>query len=213
MRDGAPLRVLLVDDHPVVLAGLTALVEAAAGLQVSGAVTGVTAALELPHDPAPHVCVIDLRLPDGDGVALGAALKQRWPRTRVLVLTMTADPSAVVRSLGAGLDGYLLKDCDPDELVAAVRMVAGGSVVLGPGASGPVLAAAATLPDGDPLAALDARDREILGLLAQGCTVGQTAQRLFLAPKTIRNRTSEIVAKLGVATREEAISLARSSPR
>ncbi len=205
------IRVVVVDDHPVVLAGLTALIEADPAMTVVGSAASAQAAAALTESLAaeaePDVCVLDLQLPDGDGISLGAALKRRWPATRVLVLTMTSDPGAVIRSLGAGLDGYLLKDSDPAELCAAIHSAAQGSTVLGRGASGPVVVAATVLPDANPLAALDARDREILTLLVQGLGPSEIAGRLFLAPKTVRNRVSAMLAKLGVATREDAIAI------
>ena len=201
------VRVLVVDDHPVVLAGLSALIEADPSMTVVGTASNVEEAERLEVECEPDVCVVDLQLPDGDGIHLGASLKLRWPGTRALVLTMASDPAAVIRSLGAGLDGYLLKDSDPAELRAAIRSAAQGSTVLGRGASGPVVVAATMLPDANPLAALDSRDREILSLLVQGLGPSQIAQRLFLAPKTIRNRISTMLGKLGVTTRDEAIAL------
>ena len=161
-------------------------------------------------DRRPDLAVVDLELPDGDGIGLGAQLKQRWPDTRVVVLTMHADDRAVMRGLGSGLDGYLLKDSDPEDLLRAIHSAARGTLVLGRGATGAVVAAAAVAPDPAALPALDAREAEILELLARGLSTSQTAARLYLAPKTIRNRVSEIVAKLGVADREEAIALARA---
>jgi DNA-binding NarL/FixJ family response regulator len=201
------VRVLVVDDHPVVLAGLSALVEADPSMTVVGTASCVDEAQRLEVESEPDVCVVDLQLPDGDGIQLAASLKLRWPGTRALVLTMASDPAAVIRSLGAGLDGYLLKDSDPAELRAAIRSAAQGSTVLGRGASGPVVVAATMLPDANPLAALDSRDREILSLLVQGLGPSQIAQRLFLAPKTVRNRISTMLSKLGVTTRDEAIAL------
>ena len=201
------IRVLVVDDHPVVLAGLAALIEADPQLTVYAAVRSVREAEELAEVDAPDVCVIDLHLPDGDGIGLGAALKQRWPGSAVIVLTMAADPGAVIRTLGAGLDGYLLKDSDPDELCAAIQAAAHGSTILGRGASGPIVVAATALPQANPLAALDARDREILALLVQGHGPSEIAGRLFLAPKTVRNRISAMLVKLGVSTRAEAVEL------
>lgn len=204
------IRVVVVDDHPVVLAGLTALFDAAPDLTPVGSAGSVAAALALPDDLEPQVCVVDLRLPDGDGITLAAELKRRWSATRTLVLTMDSDPASVIRGLGTGVDGYLLKDSDPGELLAAVRAVATGTLVLGRGASAPVAAAAAALPASEPLTALDARDREILGLLVQGLSVSQTASRLFLAPKTVRNRISEMIGKLGVESRDEAMAIGRA---
>lgn len=202
------IRVVLVDDHPVVLAGLAALVEADAGMEVVATAGTVAAALALPEDPAPHVCVLDLRLPDGDGVTLGLALRERWPGTKLLILTMTHEPATVLHSLAAGVDSYLVKDAPPKELLGAVRATAAGSVVLSSGASASVRVAASAVPSADVLDRLDARDREILGLLAQGLSTHQVAGRVFLAPKTVRNRVSEMLAKLEVATREDAIAIA-----
>lgn len=207
------LRVLVVDDHPIVLAGLTALIETAPDMSVYGAAKTVAEVEALPDDvdARPDVCVLDLQLPDGDGISLGRTVKDRWPDTRVLILTMSADPGAVVRSLGTGLDGYLLKDSDPTELLNAIRTVASGATVLGRGATAPVVAASASAPDTGPLQDLDARDREILTLLVAGHTTQQVAHRVFLAPKTVRNRISGLMSKLGVTTRDEAVALGRAA--
>lgn len=202
--------VVVVDDHPVVLAGLRALLGAQPDTSVVGTAGSVAQALALPLAPAPDVCVVDLRLPDGDGIELSRELRTRWPRTRVLVLTLTADPAEVVRCLGAGLHGYVLKDSEPTELLAAVRSVAQGSTVLGRGTSAPLVRVAETVLSPDPLAVLDSRQREILALLAQGWGVNQVAARLYLAPKTVRNRITDLVRVLPVATREEAVELART---
>jgi DNA-binding NarL/FixJ family response regulator len=110
---------------------------------------------------------------------------------------MHVDHQAVNRSLSAGLDGYLLKDSDPEDELAAVHSAARGALVLGRGAWDAVVAAAASAPRTDKLAALDARDLEILELLVQGLPTSQVAARLFLAPKTVRNRVSEMLTKLG----------------
>lgn len=202
--------VVVIDDHPVVLAGLSALIEADPALVLAGTAATCADALAKELEDAPDVCVVDLQLPDGDGISLGSALKQRWPATRVLILTMTADPTEVVRAVGSGLDGYVLKDSDPAELLAAIRATASGAVVLGRGASGPVVAAAAAV-DATPLAQLDARDREILGLLVDGLAPTQIAGRLYLAPKTVRNRITLLIDKLGVASRDDAVALGRSA--
>jgi DNA-binding NarL/FixJ family response regulator len=201
--------VLLVDDHPIVLSGLAALVQSDDGLELTGTARSVAEAQAVAV--IPDVALVDLELPDGDGITLGASLKAQWPAVRVVVLTMHADDQAVVRSIGAGLDGYLLKDADPEDILAAIHTVAGGTMVLGRGATAAVVAAAAIAPRTDGLAGLDARELEILGLLVQGLTTAQVAARLFLAPKTIRNRVSDLVGKLGVTSREEAIELAKAS--
>lgn len=200
-------RVMLVDDHPIVLSGLAALVESEDGLELVAVARTVAEALGVTAEP--DVAVVDLGLPDGDGIELGATLKRTWPALRVLVLTMHADDRAVIRSLGAGLDGYLLKDSDPEDVLAAIHSAARGALVLGRGASAAVVAVAASAPRTDGLAALDARDLEILDLLARGLPTSQVAARLFLAPKTVRNRISDMLTKLGVASRDEAILLGR----
>ncbi|GAA4413543.1 response regulator transcription factor [Fodinibacter luteus] len=201
-------RVMIIDDHPIVLSGLTALIESDDALELVAAAR--TAAEAIATTTEPDVAVIDLELPDGDGIELGATLKRSRPHLCVLLLTMHADDQAVIRSLAAGLDGYLLKDSDPKDILAAIHTAARGALVLGRGASGAVTAAAALAPRTDALGQLDTRDREILSLLAQGLPTSQVAARLFLAPKTVRNRISEMLAKLGVATREEAIALGRA---
>lgn len=205
--------VLVVDDHPVVLTGLAALIGSDPQLSVVGTARSVTAARELLDSIEPTVAILDLQLPDGDGISLGIELKGRWPSTRVLILTMHADDATVIRSLASGLDGYLLKDADPEDVLAAVHSAAGGSLVVGRSVSAVVVAAAASAPRTDALASLDARDLEILDLLVHGLATSQIAARLYLAPKTIRNRISEMLTKLGVATRDEAVALGRASGR
>ncbi len=203
--------VLIVDDHPVVLTGLAALIASDSGLSVVGTARSCAAARDLPEDVVPDVAVLDLQLPDGDGIALGAELKQRWPGMRVLILTMHAAEATVIESLASGLDGYLLKDADPEDVLAAVHSAAGGALVVGRGAAAAVVAAASSAPRTDALSVLDARDLEILELLVAGLPTSQVASRLYLAPKTIRNRISSMLAKLGVATRDEAVTLARAA--
>ena len=203
------IRVMLVDDHPIVLSGLAALVQSDDGLDLLATARSVAEASAVVE--IPDVALVDLDLPDGDGITLGASLKARWPAVRVVVLTMHADDQAVMRSLGSGLDGYLLKDADPEDILAAIHTVSRGTMVLGRGTTAAVVAAAATAPRTDGLARLNARELEILELMVQGLTTSQVAARLFLAPKTIRNRVSDLVGKLGVASREDAIEVAKAS--
>jgi DNA-binding NarL/FixJ family response regulator len=192
-----------------VLAGLTALIDSDIDLELVAATRSAAEAREVSTEP--DIALLDLHLPDGDGISLGTTLKQRWPRVRVLVFTMHADDQSVIRSLGSGLDGYLLKDSEPDDVLAAIHLAARGTLVLGRGAQAAVVAAAAATPQPTDLAALDSRDLEILELLVQGLPTAQVAARLFLAPKTIRNRVSDMLDKLGVATRDDAIALGRAN--
>jgi DNA-binding NarL/FixJ family response regulator len=201
------IRVVIVDDHPVVLEGLSAMIAGDPRMEVVGTATTVAGALALAPEPGPDVFVVDLHLPDGDGVTLASQLRQRWPSSKVAILTMSQEPAVVLRSLAEGVDSFLLKDAPPRELLDAILATANGSVVLSAAASESVRVAASNVPSTDPLARLDARDREILALLVEGLDTTQVATKLFLSPKTIRNRTSEILAKLGVATRADAITL------
>jgi DNA-binding NarL/FixJ family response regulator len=205
------IEVMVVDDHPVVLAGLAALIGSDPQLSVVGTARSAAEARELVGQIEPAVAVLDLQLPDGDGITLGMELKQSWPTVRVLILTMHADEATVIQSLASGLDGYLLKDADPEDVLSAVHSAAGGSLVVGRSVSGFVVAAAASAPRTDALAVLDARDLEILELMVDGLPTSQVAARLYLAPKTIRNRISEMLGKLGVATREDAVALGRAA--
>jgi DNA-binding NarL/FixJ family response regulator len=204
--------VLVVDDHPIVLTGLAALIDSDPELRVVGTArsAGEARAL-LPAVPEPAVAVLDLQLPDGDGIALGVELRQHWPQLRVLILTMHADEPTVIRSLASGLSGYLLKDADPEDVLAAVHSCARGSVVVGRGATNAVVAVATSAPRAESLAALNARDLEILELLVEGLPTSQIAARLYLAPKTIRNRVSDLLGKLGASSREDAVSIARAA--
>ena len=123
--------VLVVDDHPIVLAGLTALIGSDPQLSVVGTARSAADARELVGQIEPAVAVLDLQLPDGDGITLGLELKESWPALRVLILTMHADQATVIQSLASGLDGYLLKDADPEDVLWAVHSAAGGSLVVG----------------------------------------------------------------------------------
>lgn len=203
------IRVLVVDDHPVVLQGLASLIASDDQLTLVHAAGSAGEAATI--DEEPDVAVLDLHLPDGDGISLGRTLKARWPQVRVLILTMNADSNSVVRSLGAGLDGYVLKDAHPEELLSAIHSAATGSLVLGSGASEAVVRATASASKTEVLGVLDAREMEILGLLIEGLSTSQVASRLFLARKTILNRVSDIVGKLAVDNRAEAIALGRAA--
>jgi DNA-binding NarL/FixJ family response regulator len=200
---------LLVDDHPVFLEGLQGLFAAepwVGGLAVAR--TGAEA-MRRCADSQPDVAVVDLRLPDGDGVELTRRLLASRPRLRVLILTMHADSDAVLRALASGAAGYLLKDAEPEDVRAAVRQIARGGMVLGAGVADPLRQSmGGTGPD---LSALRPRDRELLALLASGLPTAVIASRLHVSPKTVRNRLSELFGRLGITSRAEAIVIARDA--
>ena len=204
----APVRLLLVDDHPVFLDGLAALFAGEPWAEVVATERTAAAALHQVDATRPDVAVVDLRLPDLDGVELTRRLLGRRPALRILLLTMHASQDAVLRALGAGAAGYVLKDAEPEDVLAAVRQVARGGIVVGAGAT---TALRDQLDGAGVLPAMSARDRELLDLLARGLATGEIAARLSLAPKTVRNRLSELFAALGVASRSEAMVLARGA--
>lgn len=202
-------RLLLVDDHPVFLDGLVALFTGESWAEVVGTARTGAEAMERVLECRPDVAVVDLRLPDLDGVELTRRILAARPQTRVLLLTMHAGQDAVLRGLAAGATGYVLKDAEPEDVLAAVRQVSRGGMVVGAGATAPVRA---QLGEGvDPLPELSARELELLDQLARGASTGAIADAMHLAPKTVRNRLSELFTTLGVSGRAEAIVLARSA--
>jgi DNA-binding NarL/FixJ family response regulator len=201
--------VLIVDDHPLVRHGLSALLahESWVGRVYEASTAGE--ALELAVTHRPGVAVVDLRLPDYDGVELVRRLRRSAPECLVLVLTMTRDESAVRSCLDAGASGYVLKETAPQAVVHAIRTVSDGGLVLGPQVRARAAAPrpAADLPP--PLDRLAPRDVRLLTLLAEGQRNGQIAHALGISEKTVRNRLSGILVLLGVADRVQAALLAR----
>lgn len=201
-------RLLLVDDHPVFLEGLAVLLGDQDWAEVVAVARTASEALERQAGARADVAVVDLRLPDLDGVELTRRLLARQPGLRVLLLTMHAGQDVVLRGLAAGAAGYVLKDAEPEDVLGAIRQVARGGLVVGAGAVAPVRA---QLDGADQLPELPDRDRELLDLLAQGLTTSAIAHRLGVAPKTVRNRLSALYAALGVSDRSGALLRARSA--
>lgn len=204
-------RILIVDDHPVVRRGLRTMLEGESWVGEVFEAATVAEAVALAVSERVEVIAMDVTLPDGDGVDATGRILHSCPEAKVLMLTMANDEEIVVRALRAGARGYLLKDTDPDAVIDALRTVAQGGVVLGPGIGPSVLAslnrAPAELPA--PFNQLTARERDILGRLALGDTNARIARHFGLSEKTIRNQLSGIFAKLGVADRVQAALLAR----
>ncbi|MBC3763474.1 response regulator [Quadrisphaera oryzae] len=203
------VRVFLLDDHEVVRRGVADVLSTDPALAVVGEAS--TAAEALARAPAlrPDVAVLDVRLPDGDGVAVCRELRSRMPDLRVLMLTSYSDDEALLDSIMAGASGYLLKQVLGQDLVAAVRTVAAGGSLLDPRAASVVMERMrrGAEPSG-PLAELSEREREVLVLIGEGLTNRQIGERLYIAEKTVKNYVSHLLAKLGLERRTQAAVLA-----
>lgn len=203
------IRVLLVDDHPVFLRGLRTVIQDAEDLELLAAVETAADALDAVRDGRPDVVLLDLQLPDLDGVEVARRICAGPTAARVLVLTMFDDDAALNAALSAGAHGFLLKGARDGEIVAAIRSVAAGGVVFGAPVAARVAARLAAPPPPPTVAGLSAREVEVLTLIAAGTSNGEIARRLVLSEKTVRNHISNLYAKLGVADRAEAVSRAR----
>lgn len=201
--------VLLVDDHPVFLRGLRTVLEDTPDLALVGAVETAAEALRVVAEADPDVVLLDLQLPDLDGVEVARRISSGASGTRVLVLTMFDDDAALGAALAAGAHGFLLKGARDTEIVAALRTVASGGVVFGAQVAARVAARLTTPTTSRDVAGLTSREAEVLTLIASGASNGQIARRLVLSDKTVRNHISNVYAKLGVATRAEALARAQ----
>ncbi|SCG77332.1 response regulator transcription factor [Micromonospora inositola] len=208
------LRVVIADDHPVFRSGLQALLAVQSGIEVVGeAATGVEA-VRLAAELQPHVVLMDLQMPDLDGVAATKQITRDSPRIAVLVFTMFDDDDSVFAAMRAGARGYLLKGTNHAEVVHAVHLVGSGGAMFGPAVAQRVIEFfARPRPIGVALAfpQLTDREHEILDLLAQGQSNTTIANRLRISDKTVRNHVSNIFAKLAVADRAQAIARARDA--
>jgi len=194
---GKPIRVLIVDDHPAVRRGLRTFLELAGGLEVVGEAADGPFALDLIAATGPDVVLLDMALPGMDGVEVLHELRRRELTCRALVVTSYTDrmPAAI----RAGARGYLSKDVDPVALVAAVRSVAAGHVLLEPAAVAALMAG----PSAEG-STLTARERDVLLLLAEGRSNREIARALVVAEKTVKTHVSSILLKLGLADRTQA---------
>ena len=207
-----PLRVLVVEDHPLFRKGVVALLETTEELSVAGvAVSGEDAVLRA-GELRPDVVLMDLQLPGISGIEATRAIVAGDPEVRVLVLTLFEDEESVFLALRAGARGYVLKDADEEELLGAIRAVGRGEAIFSQAVAGRVLAYfAQPRPAPKTFPELTDREREILGLIAQGHPNPSIARRLSLSPKTVANYVSAIFAKLQVADRAEAMIRAREA--
>ena len=184
------------------------LLEAEDDLQVVGEAASMEEALVLVPAVRPQVAVLDVRLPDGNGVALCRELRDTMPELACLMLTSFADDQALLDAVLAGAAGYVLKDVRGNDLVEGIRTVAAGGSLLDPRGMSVVLERLRSPRPLDPLEQLSEQERKILGLIGEGLTNREIAARLFLAEKTVKNYVSNVLAKLGLQRRTQVAVLA-----
>ncbi|WP_333778261.1 response regulator transcription factor [Streptomyces sp. IBSBF 3136] len=207
-----PIRVFLLDDHEVVRRGVHDLLDDEPDITVVGDAATVEQALVRVPALRPDVAVLDVRLPDGDGVTVCRELRSRMPELACLMLTSFDDEEALLDSIMAGASGYVLKQIQGSDLVSAVRTVARGQSLLDPSATTRLMSRLRgeqhqeQTPDALP--GLTGREREILALIGEGLTNRQIGERLYLAEKTVKNHISRLLAKLGVERRIQAAVIA-----
>jgi two-component system, NarL family, response regulator DevR len=201
----AIIRVFLLDDHEIVRQGLRALLESQPGFEVVGeAATAAEAMARIPPI-RPDVAVLDVRLPDGDGVQVCREVRAGSPEIQCLMLTSFADDEALFEAIMAGAAGYVLKQIKGTDIVDAIRRVAAGQSLLDPDATRRVLERIRHPPAEDErLASLTPQERRILDLITDGLTNRQIAEEMFLAEKTVKNYVSNLLAKLGMERRTQA---------
>jgi DNA-binding NarL/FixJ family response regulator len=206
------VRVVLADDHPVVRAGLSALLSSLPDIEVLAVASDGRAAVKEVVLHRPDVAVLDLQMPGQDGFAATREIVRTAPEVAVLILTMFDDDDSVFAAMRAGARGYVVKGAEQEEIGRAIRAVASGEAIFGPGVAQRVLRFfAAPAPVAEPFPQLTTREREILDLLAAAMPNSMIATRLGLSPKTVANHLSSIFTKLQVADRAQAILRARDA--
>jgi len=208
-----PIRVFLLDDHEVVRRGLTDLLDAEPDISVVGDADTVEHALVRGPALRPHVAVLDVRLPDGDGITVCRELRSQMPELACLMLTSFDDEEALLDAIMAGASGYVLKQIRGSDLVSAVRTVASGQSMLDPATTARLMRSLRADPVETPsvppeLAGLSPRERDILALIGDGLTNREIGKKLYLSEKTVKNHISRLLAKLGVQRRVQAAVLA-----
>jgi two-component system response regulator DevR len=200
------IRIMLVDDHEVVRMGLRTLLERRRGFSIVGEAGTVAEALEAARRLTPDVIVMDIRLPDGNGVEATREIRDQLPGTKVIMLTSYADDEAIYGSIMAGASGYLLKQTRGQNLAEAIERVAKGESLLDPAVTDKVLERMRAMArgEGDELSALSEQERKILGHIAEGKTNKEIAGVVFLSDKTVKNYVSSILSKLNLHRRSEA---------
>jgi two-component system, NarL family, response regulator DevR len=202
-------RVFLVDDHEVVRVGIRELLSASPDLEVVGEASSVTEALTMVPATNPDVAVLDVRLPDGNGIELCRELRSRLPELNVLMLTSFTDDEALFDAIMAGASGFVLKRILGTDLTTAVKTVAAGQSLLDARSTAALLnRIRREREQGDPVRALTEQERTVFDYIGDGLTNRQIAEKMFLAEKTVKNYVSHLLAKLGLERRTQAAVLA-----
>jgi DNA-binding NarL/FixJ family response regulator len=210
----APLRILLVDDHAIVRSGLRTLLASVAPLAIVGEAADGQEAITQAAELQPDIILMDLHMPGLNGVEATRQIAQTSPRMGILVLTMLEDDASVFAALRAGARGYLLKGADQTEVLRAIDVVAHGEAIFSPSIAERLMQYFANMRPILPQSAfpeLTDREREILGLIAQGKTNAEIAAELVISPKTVANHVSNIFSKLQVVDRAQAVLRAQQS--
>jgi two-component system, NarL family, response regulator LiaR len=200
------IRVLLVDDHTMVRKGLSLFLRAFDDLEMAGEAASGAAAIQLCGEIMPDVVLMDMVMPDMDGVTATQAICRQYPQVRVIALTSFKEGELVRNALEAGAIGYLLKDVSAEELARAIRAAHSGRATLSPEAAQALVERTNQPPALD--LELTKREREVLALMVEGLNNTQIAGRLTVSPSTIKSHVSNILSKFGVSSRTEAVTLA-----
>jgi NarL family two-component system response regulator LiaR len=201
-----PIRVMLVDDHTMVRRGLATFLKAYDDLELAGEAESGEAAIQLCAEVLPDVILMDMVLPMMDGATATRGIRQQFPQVQVIALTSFKEGELIKNALDAGAIGYLLKDVSADELARSIRAAHSGRATLSPEAAQALVQTANQPPA--PGLGLTEREREVLILMIEGLNNTQIAGRLTVSPSTIKSHVSNILSKLGVASRTEAVTLA-----
>lgn len=205
------IRIVIADDHEVVRIGLRSLLARIPEFEVVGEASSGNRAVELAESLVPDVIVMDIRMPDLNGVDACRRIKEHHPEVKVIMLTSYPDDEAVFGAVMAGASGYVLKEVNSMDLVEAIRTVARGESLLDPSVTGKLLERVRSLSSEDSQGShekLNPQERRILALIAEGKTNREIAETLYLSEKTVRNYVSMILSKLGLANRAEAAAYA-----
>lgn len=195
------IRVVVADDHRVVRVGLEQLLATFDDIEAVGFAAGGEEAVTLCRELEPDVLLLDLSMPDLDGIEVSAKLREMLSTTRVVVFTSFSDRERIVRALDAGAIGYLLKDAEPEEILAAIRAAARGESPLAPRAAAELLADRKNRP---PTIELTGRELEVLRLVVDGLANKQIARRLGISEKTVKGHLTNLFQRIGVADRTQA---------